>query len=92
MIDSTRLSISKAGHQGEDDVHLVALAGDGVEQSGPLAELVGLGQHPGAGAVDGDGQVGDLLDAVDHPLEGLDLLGLRHGGAAVDEGRAGLIL
>ena len=78
------------GQNGEDLIDLVALAGNGVDQTGLVAELVSLGQHIGAGAVHGDGQVGDGLDAVDHPVQGLDLLSLRHGSAAVDKSRAGI--
>ena len=78
------------GQDGEDLVHLVAFAGDGVEQTGTAAELVSLHQDVRAGAVHRDGQIGDGLDALDHPLQGLDLFRLGDGSAAVNVGGAGL--
>ena len=59
---------------GEDNINLVAFHGDGVNQAGLLAELHGLNTDVRVGAVDTDGSVGDLLNQVDHPVEGLHLV------------------
>ena len=77
---------------GEQLVHLVTFTGNGVDDAGLVAELPGLSQNVSAGGVHSDGQVGNFLDAVDHPLQGLDFFAFGNGGAAVDVGGTGICL
>ena len=75
---------------GEQLVHLVAFAGDRVDDAGLVAELPGFGQNIGAGGVHSDGQIGNFLDAVDHPLQGFQFFALGNGSAAVNVSSAGI--
>ena len=90
ILGNTRVVRQKADHfpfrirdQREDHIHLVSLAGYRVYKTRLLAVGNHFRQNLRAGAVHGNRKVCRFLDAVDHPLQGLNFHFFRNRSTAV---------